>query len=137
MGDLLATHFGSALLATHSGRAWHKSVVHNTMKIILSQKKHNRSPLKSYNVVPLIASTIAETPLVSNKVLCQILEPYGKPYCFTDAVLQKARVTARRLIFGNPDENDGYAHFLKEDLENCRNSNGVKQGALPNSRALW
>jgi hypothetical protein len=73
--------------------------------------------LKSYNVVPLIASTIAETPLVSNKVLCQILEPYGKPYCFTDAVLQKARVTARRLISGNPDENDGYAPFLKEDLE--------------------
>ncbi len=50
--------------------------------------------------------------MASNKVLCQILEPYGKPYSFMDAVLQKAKV-----IFGNPDENDGYAHFLKEDLE--------------------
>ena len=55
--------------------------------------------------------------MAPNKVLPQILEPYGNHYCFMDTIFQKARVTARRLIFGNPDENVGYAHFLKEDLE--------------------
>ena len=39
------------------------------------------------------------------------------PTCFTDKILQKARVTTRRLIFGNPEEKVGYAPFLKEDLE--------------------
>ena len=41
------------------------------------------SPYKAAMIVPLIARTIAETPMASNKVLCQILEPYRKPYCFT------------------------------------------------------
>ena len=37
-----------------------------------------RSPYKAAMIVPLIASTIAETPMASNKVLWQILKLYGK-----------------------------------------------------------
>ncbi len=75
------------------------------------------SPYKAAMIVPLIAKTIAETPMASNKALCQILEPYAKLYCFTEAIIQGARTEARKLIFGDADENVGYAHFVKEDLE--------------------
>jgi hypothetical protein len=68
-------------------------------------------------VVPLIAKTIAETPMASNKVLCQVLEPFGKQYCFTEAIIQGARSEARKLIFGDADDNVGYVFFVKEDLE--------------------
>ena len=75
------------------------------------------SPYKASYIVPLIEKTIAETPMASNKVLHQILEPYGKPYCFTEAIIQGARTEARKLIFGNADDNVCYAKFVKEDLE--------------------
>jgi hypothetical protein len=76
-----------------------------------------RSPYKVSYIIPLIAKTIAETPMASNKVLHQILEPYGRAYCFTDAIIQGARTEARKLIFGDVDDNIAYAHFVKEDLE--------------------
>jgi hypothetical protein len=68
-------------------------------------------------IVPLIATTIAKMPMVLNKVLRKILEPYGKAYCFTDNILQSSRTEARKLIFGVPEENVGYASFLKDELE--------------------
>ncbi len=68
-------------------------------------------------IVPLIAKTIADTPMTSNKVLRQILEPYGKPYCFTDGIIQGARTETRRLIIGDADENVGFAYFVKEELQ--------------------
>ncbi len=68
-------------------------------------------------IVPLIATTIAEMPMVSNKVLRNILEPYGKAYCFTENILQNSQTKARKLIFGVPEENVGYASFLKDELE--------------------
>ncbi len=68
-------------------------------------------------VVPLIAKTIAEMPMASNKVLCQVLEPFGKEYCFTEAIIQGARSEARKLIFGDADDNVGYVFFVKEDLK--------------------
>ena len=75
-----------------------------------------RSPNKAVMIKPLIASTIAETPMALNQVLWQILEPYGKPYCFTDAIIQGARTDTCTLIFGDADQNVGYVHFSKEDL---------------------
>jgi hypothetical protein len=68
-------------------------------------------------VVPLIAKTIAETPMASNKALQQVLEPFGKPYCFTEAIIQGARTEAHNLIFGDADDNVGYVFFVKEDLK--------------------
>jgi hypothetical protein len=55
-----------------------------TVPPVLSTKTPRLSYQASY-IVPLIAKTIAETAMASNKVLHQILEPYGKPYCFTEA----------------------------------------------------
>ncbi len=68
-------------------------------------------------IVPLIATTIDKTPMVSNMVLRKILKPYGKAYCFTDNILQNSWTEARKLIFGVPEENVGYASFLKDELE--------------------
>ncbi len=76
-----------------------------------------RSPYKVSYILPIIAKTIAETPMASNKVLRQILEPYSRAYCFMDALIQGARTEARKLIFGDADDNIAYAHFVKEDLE--------------------
>ena len=55
--------------------------------------------------------------MASNKVLRQVLEPFGRAYCFTEAIVQGARTEAWRLIFGDADNNVTYAHFVKEDLE--------------------
>jgi len=76
----------------------------------------SRSPYKVAMIVPLIAKTIAEMPMASNKVLRQIIEPFGKQYCFTEAIIQGAREEARQLIFGDADENVGYVFFVKVDL---------------------
>ncbi len=75
------------------------------------------SPYRTNMIVPLIATTIAETPMVPNKLMRKILKPYGKPNCFTDNILQNARTKARKLIFGVPEENVGYASFVKDELE--------------------
>jgi hypothetical protein len=47
------------------------------------------SPFQTNMIVPLIAPTIVETPMVSNKLLKKILKPYGKAYCFTDNIFAK------------------------------------------------
>jgi hypothetical protein len=60
---------------------------------------------------------IADTPMASNKVLQQILEPYGKPYCFTDGIIEGARTETRKLIFDDTDKIVGYAYFVKEELQ--------------------
>jgi hypothetical protein len=77
----------------------------------------SRSPYQTNMIVPLIATTIATTPMVPNKLMRKILEPYGKPYCFTNNILQNARTEARKLTFGVPEENVGYASFIKDQLE--------------------
>jgi hypothetical protein len=51
-------------------------------------------------VVFLVAKTITETKMASNKVLRQVLKPFGKPYCFMEAIIQGVRMEARKLIFG-------------------------------------
>ena len=62
------------------------------------KEKNHWSPYKAAYIVPLIASTLIETPMASNKVLHQILKPYGKPYYFTEAIIQGVRTEARKLI---------------------------------------
>ena len=69
------------------------------LREITTSKSLPRSPYKVSYILPLIAKTIAETPMASNKVLRQVLEPFGRVYCFTDAIIQGARTEARRLIF--------------------------------------
>jgi hypothetical protein len=68
-------------------------------------------------IIPLITTTIAEMPVVPNKLMRKILELYGMAYCFTDNILQNTQTKARKLIFGVPEENVGYASFVKDELE--------------------
>ena len=88
---------------------------------IATSKSLPRSPYKVSYILPLIAKTIAETPMASNKVLRQLLEPFGRAYCFTDAIIQGARTDARRLIFGDADDNVTYARGSREG----RSSRGI------------
>ena len=87
------------------------------LREITTSKSLPRSPYKVSYILPLIAKTIAETPMASNKILRQVLEPFGREYCFTDAIIQGARTEARRMLFGDADDNVAYVHFVKEDLE--------------------
>jgi hypothetical protein len=73
------------------------------------------SPYRTNMILPLIATTIAKTPMVTNKLMRKILEPLGKAYCFTDNILQNAQTKACKLIFGVPEENVGYATFVKDE----------------------
>ncbi len=75
------------------------------------------SPYRTNMITQLIATTIAKMPMVPNKLMRKILEPYGKPYCFMDNILRNAQTKARKLIFGVPEENAGYASFVKDKLE--------------------
>jgi hypothetical protein len=76
-----------------------------------------RSPYKAAWIVPLIASTIADTPMASAQVLQSLLAPYGHRYCFSNSIIQNARSEARKLIFGDPDNNVAYAMFVQEELQ--------------------
>ncbi len=67
------------------------SIPHNMPRTIA------RSPYKVSMVVPLIAKTIAETPMASNKVLRQVLAPFGKQYCFTEEICPWAYWYAHRV----------------------------------------
>jgi hypothetical protein len=75
---------------------------------------------KSVWIAPLIAPNISKMPMVLNKVLRAPLEPYGKPYCFTEVIFQKAQTDTRQLMFGGAQEKVGYANFVKDDLLSLR-----------------
>jgi hypothetical protein len=75
------------------------------------------SPYRTNMIVPLIATTIAKMLMVMNKLLRMIVEPFGKANCFTDNILQNAQTESRKLIFGVPEKNVGYATSIKDKLE--------------------
>ena len=75
----------------------------------------SRSPYKVAMAVPLIAKTVAEMPMASSKVLQQDHEPFPKPYCYTETIIQGVRTEAQKLILGDAEENVGYVFFVKED----------------------
>ncbi|MFM6174888.1 MAG: SWIM zinc finger family protein, partial [Sphaerospermopsis kisseleviana] len=76
----------------------------------------DRSPFRAQWLIPIIHSTIAEAPMASNMMLRAILKPYVKDVFLTDAIIQTARTTARKLIFGCPSENVGYTHHVARRL---------------------
>jgi hypothetical protein len=75
------------------------------------------SPFRTVWVKGLIMDIISECPSASNQTLRQFLSLYGKPYAFTDLIIQAARTQARSDIFGDPAENCKYAVHLKDALE--------------------
>jgi hypothetical protein len=46
-----------------------------------------------------------------------LLAPYGHRFCFSNAIIQNARAEARRVIFGDPNNNVAYATFVQEELK--------------------
>ena len=67
--------------------------------------------------MPLIASTIADTPMALAQVLQSLLAPYGHRYSFSSTIIQYARSEAHKLIFGEPDNNVAYAMFIRDKLQ--------------------
>ncbi len=126
--QLYCTGPGFLIYASHSVRkGWlvTRCEICDTESAIDTQPSTNQhgshSPFQTNMIVPLIATTIAKTPMALNKVVRMILELYGIAYCFTDIILQSSRTKARKLIFGVPLENVGCASFLKNELEKLGN----------------
>ncbi len=69
-------------------------------------------------VVSLIIPTIAKTPMALNQVLQTLVKQYKKQYCFMPAIIQKTPTKALKLIFGEADDNVGYALFCQDGLTN-------------------
>jgi len=44
------------------------------------------------------------------------LEPYGKTFALTDAIIQGARTCARLELFGTPEKNVMYAEAIRSEL---------------------
>jgi hypothetical protein len=55
-------------------------------------------------------------PSMSNKVLKNNLRTFGKPYAWTQNILQSAKKIARSELFGIPSINVTYAEKVKEAL---------------------
>jgi hypothetical protein len=75
-----------------------------------------RSPFRAQWLIPIIQSTIAKAPMASNMMLRAILKPYAKKAFLTDGIIQVARTTARKLIFGTPSKNVKYTHHVANCL---------------------
>ena len=54
--------------------------------------------------------------MASNQMLRAIMKPYAKESFLTDGIIQVARTTARKLIFGTPLENVQYTHHVARRL---------------------
>jgi hypothetical protein len=54
--------------------------------------------------------------MASNQMLRAILKPYAMESFVTDSIIQAARTTARKLIFGTPLENVQYTHHVAKQL---------------------
>ena len=72
-----------------------------------------RSPIRAQWLIPIIHLTIAEAPMASNQMLRAILKPYAKEAFL---ILQVARTTARKFLFGTPLENVKYTQHVANRL---------------------
>ena len=74
------------------------------------------SPYTVKMLVPLIYSTIVDLPMASSKMLKAILSAHGKPYVMTENIIQKARLMARKEIFGDAADNVKYTLHAQNAL---------------------
>jgi hypothetical protein len=81
-----------------------------------TSKEKGKTPFTTEFIVPLILRVVAENPSVTNKTLRRILEPYGKTFALTDAIIQGARTCARLELFGTPEKNVMYAEAIRSEL---------------------
>ena len=80
--------------------------------VLANAASTGRSPIRAQWLIPIIHSTIAEAPMASNQMLRAILKPYAKDVFLTEAIIQKAWTTARKLLFGTPSENVIYTQHV-------------------------
>jgi hypothetical protein len=83
-----------------------------------SSKEKGKTPFTTEIIVPLILRVVADNPSVTNKTLRRFLEPYGKTFALTDAIIQGARTCARLELFGIPETNVMYAEAIRSELKN-------------------
>ena len=84
--------------------------------VLANAASTGRSPFRAQWLIPFIQSIIAEAPMASNMMLRAILKPYAKEAFLNDGILQVARTTARKLIFGTPSENVKYTQHVANRL---------------------
>jgi hypothetical protein len=80
---------------------------------------HQRTPIKSRWIVPLLLSIIAEKPNMSNLEMKHVVLAYVKEKFITSSLLQNARTMARDEIFGDPETNVVFANGLVKKMKEC------------------
>ncbi len=63
---------------------------------------HQRTPIKSHWIVPLLLNEIAEKLNMSNAEMKHVVSNYVKEKLITSSLLQNARTMARGAIFRDP-----------------------------------
>jgi hypothetical protein len=82
-----------------------------------SSEEKGKTPFTTEMIVPLILRVVVNNPSVTNKTLRRFIEPYGKTFALTDAILQGARTCARLELFGTPETNVMYAKAIRSNLK--------------------
>jgi hypothetical protein len=91
-----------------------EDVADGKMKVV-----HQRTPIKSCWIVPLLLNEIAEKPNISNAEMKHVVSAYVKEKFITSSLLQNARTMARDEIFGDPATSVFFATGLVEKLKEC------------------
>ncbi len=80
---------------------------------------HQRTPIKSHWIVPLLPSEIAEKPNISNAEMKHVVSVYVKENFILSSLLQNARTMARDEIFEDPATNIFFANGLVKKMKEC------------------
>ena len=83
----------------------------NTVEKI--KKRKFQTPYKAKDLVPLLMKSFVDDPNTSNKVMMNVLEPYGNEGVFTLSILQGARKLVRQQLYGTDEENVQYTSALE------------------------
>ncbi len=80
---------------------------------------HQRTPIKSHWIVPLLLNKIAEKPNMSIAKMKLVVSAYVKEKFITSFLLQNARTMARDEIFGDPATKVFFANGLVKKMKKC------------------
>ncbi len=96
---------------------------------------HQRTPIKSHWIVPLLLNEIAEKPNMSNGEMKHVVSAYVKEKFITSSLLQNARTISRDEIFGDVATNVFFANGLVKKMKEC----GIDAKVLMKDRQqiLW
>ena len=84
-----------------------------------TKKCRHKFPIKLCWLVPLVKFAIAEKPNISNKDkdMVSLLKPYVNDNFLTDSLFQMTRVSVRKIVFGDPNENVQLLNEFYKSLE--------------------